>query len=66
MSEQVNLISQSDVLDLIANYAEKYPINSCDTYTRSIGNLLSSMAIDMIKNVPIKATLSLKGADECL
>lgn len=61
MSERISLVSQMDMLELIAKYAQRYPTNSCDIYTRSTGNLLSKIFIDLIQNVPIRATLEVKG-----
>lgn len=55
MSKKIPLISQANTLNLIANYAEKYPTNSCDKYTRSVGALLREMMIDILQNVSITA-----------
>ena len=55
MTKKMPLISQSDALNLIANYAEKYPVNSCDKYTRSVGILLREMMIGILQNVSVTA-----------
>ena len=55
MTKKMPLISQADTLNLIANYAEKYPVNSCDTYTRSVGVLLRNIMIDILQNVSVTA-----------
>ncbi len=55
MTKKMPLISQADILNLIAEYAEKYPTNSCDKYTRSVGRLLREMIIDILQNVSVTA-----------
>ena len=63
MTKKMPLISQADTLNLIANYAEKYPVNSCDTYTRSVGMLLRDMMIDILQNVSVTAYIEQSGKE---
>ena len=63
MPKKIALISQADALNLIAGYAEKYPVNSCDTYTRSVGRLLRAMLIDILQNVSVTAYIEQSGKE---
>ena len=61
--KKIALISQTDALNHIANYAEKYPVNSCDKYTRSVGILLREMMIDILQNVSVTAYIVQSGKE---
>ena len=53
--KRMALITQTDALTLVAEYAEKFPINAGDTYTRSVGTILRELMIDILNNVPVTA-----------
>ena len=52
-----NLILQRDVMNLLNDYADKYPLASCDKTTRQIGSLLRQIMLDVLMEVPITASI---------
>ena len=52
-----NLILQRDIMNLLNDYADKYPLASCDKTTKQIGALLRQIMLDVLMEVPITATI---------
>lgn len=52
-----NLILQRDIMNLLNDYADKYPLASCDKTTRQIGALLRQIMLDVLMEVPITASI---------
>jgi hypothetical protein len=52
-----NLILQRDIMNLLSDYADKYPLASCDKTTRRIGALLRQIMLDVLMEVPITASI---------
>lgn len=54
-----NLILQRDIMNLLNDYADKYPLASCDKTTRQIGALLRQIMLDVLTEVPITARIQI-------
>ena len=51
---KIDLVSQTDVLERIREYAKRYPLHSRDKRISDTGYLIREIMADVFQNVPVR------------